>query len=49
VIARASSAMPIVATSTMTRGALNSRRMIASSTTVPESVPMRIANAKAGQ
>jgi hypothetical protein len=36
----ASSATPMVATSTMTRGAWNSRRITASSTTVPDSAPM---------
>ncbi len=48
-IARASSATPIVATSTMTRGALNSRRITASSTTVPARVPASTARTSDGQ
>ncbi len=40
VIASHSCATPMVATSTMTRGALNRRRMTASSTSTPVSVPM---------
>ena len=43
-----SSATPIVATSTITRGALNSRRMTAISTTVPDSVPTSTANDERG-
>ena len=41
--------MPIVATSTITRGAFESRRMIAISTTVPESVPTSTAKMSPGQ
>ena len=40
--------MPIVATSTMTRGALNSRRITTSSMTAPKSVPT-ISDADGGE
>ncbi len=46
---RASSAIPIVATSTITRGALKSRRITTSSTTVPERVPTIRAKISAGK
>ena len=49
VTARASSATPMVATRTITRGALNNRRITASSTTVPASVPLNTAKRSEGQ
>ena len=41
--------MPIVATSTMTRGASKSRRMIVSSSSAPYSVPTTSATSTANQ
>src|SRR5262245_1381207 len=49
VTARANSAMPIVATRTITRGALARRRITVSSTTVPVAAPSKTARTKPTQ